>query len=274
MESEVPTEIVISSWKRRSTPGTMYTPSPHGKTARRTAAPDRHDIFTFHRFHCSRSSWTGAFICGCATSRRDFPITKFFSCRINGKDFKRRTVHPEPDIASGKGKSVNPFGIILIGRARIKGQNLTVSQNLSCICLREVLAGLPARHSPQAGVPASFPQNRLSPEGYSRRREGRVLYPKSAFRAAGRPQKPVTTGLPGTEAQYFPASPPTAPADLDGTASARQKRPPAHCRPNAEAGPWATSLCLRMRKTPRSARYGKNLPTPATPPHSDSPVQK
>ena len=28
------------------------------------------------------------------------------------KDFKRRTVHPEPDIASGKGKSVNPFGII------------------------------------------------------------------------------------------------------------------------------------------------------------------
>lgn len=132
MESEVPTEIVISSWKRRSTPGTMYTPSPHGKTARRTAAPDRHDLFTFHRFHCSRSSWTGAFICGCATSRRDFPITKFFSCRINGKDFKRRTVHPEPDIASGKGKSVNPFGIILIGRARIKGQNLTQRLPFAC----------------------------------------------------------------------------------------------------------------------------------------------
>ena len=36
----------------------------------------------------------------------------------------------------------------------------------SSICLREVLAGLPARHSPQAGVPASFPQNRLSPEDY------------------------------------------------------------------------------------------------------------
>ena len=71
-------------------------------------------------------------LCGCATSRRDFPITKFFSCRINGKDFKRRTVHPEPDIASGKGKSVNPFGIILIGRARIKGQNLTQRLPFAC----------------------------------------------------------------------------------------------------------------------------------------------
>lgn len=190
----MPTEIVISAWKRRSTPSTMYSPSPHGKTARRTAAPDRHDLFTFHRFHCSRSSWTGAFICGCATSRRDFPITKFFSCRINGKDFKRRTVHPEPDIASGKGKSVNPFGIILIGRARIKGQNLT--QRLP-FAWREVLAGLPARHSPQAGVPASFPQNRLSPEGYSRRREGRVLYPKSAFRAADRPPETRNNGPSG-----------------------------------------------------------------------------
>ena len=267
MESEVPTEIVISARERRSTPGTMYSPSPHGKTARRTAAPDRHDLFTFHRFHCSRSSWTGAFSYGCATSRRDFPITKFFSCRINGKDFKRRTVHPEPDIASGKGKSVDHPD-------RTGADQGPEPHAASSICLREVLAGLPERHSPQAGVPASFPQNRLSPEGYSRRRGGRVLYPKSAFREADRPQKPVTTGLPGTEAQYFPASPPTAPADLDGTASARQKRPPAHCRPNAEAGPWATSLCLRMRKTPRSARYGKNLPIPATPPHSGSPVQK
>lgn len=132
MEGEVPTEIVISARERRSTPGTMYSPSPHGKTARRTAAPDRHDLFTFHRFHCSRSSWTGAFSYGCATSRRDFPITKFFSCRINGKDFKRRTIHPEPDIASGKGKSVNPFGIILIGRARIKGQNLTQRLPFAC----------------------------------------------------------------------------------------------------------------------------------------------
>ena len=124
--------IVISARERRSTPGTMYSPSPHGKPPRRTAAPDRHDLFTFHRFHCSRSSWTGAFICGCATSRRDFPITKFFSCRINGKDFKRRTVHPEPDIASGKGKSVNPFGIILIGWSRIKGQNLTQRLPFAC----------------------------------------------------------------------------------------------------------------------------------------------
>ena len=132
MESEVPTEIVISARERRSTPGTMYSPSPHGKTARRTAAPDRHDLFTFHRFHCSRSSWMGAFSYGCATSRRDFPITKFFSCRINGKDFKRRTVHPEPDIASGKGNSVNPFGIILIGWSRIKGQNLTQRLPFAC----------------------------------------------------------------------------------------------------------------------------------------------
>ena len=108
MESEVPTEIVISARERRSTPGTMYSPSPHGKTARRTAAPDRHDLFTFHRFHCSRSSWTGAFSYGCATSRRDFPITKFFSCRINGKDFKHRTVHPEPDIADGRGSGPSP----------------------------------------------------------------------------------------------------------------------------------------------------------------------
>lgn len=45
MEGEVPTEIVISARERRSTPGTMYSPSPHGKTARRTAAPDRHDLF-------------------------------------------------------------------------------------------------------------------------------------------------------------------------------------------------------------------------------------
>ena len=60
------------------------------------------------------------------------PSRSFFSCNINGKDFKRRTVHPEPDIASGKGKSVNPFGIILIGRARIKGQNLTQRLPFAC----------------------------------------------------------------------------------------------------------------------------------------------
>ena len=175
MEGEVPTEIVISARERRSTPGTMYSPSPHGKTARRTAAPDRHDLFTFHRFHCSRSSWTGAFSYGCATSRRDFPITKFFSCRINGKDFKRRTVHPEPDIASGKGKSVNPFGSILIGRARIKGQNLT--QRLPFACGKS-LQDFPSGTHLKPGFRLRSRQNRLSPEGYSRRREGRVLYPK------------------------------------------------------------------------------------------------
>lgn len=124
MKSEEPPKIVISAQERRSTPGTVYSPllmqdrprTPHPNVIASSLSTDsiapvlhgRGLLFTVAQLPVGIS-----------------PSRSFFSCNINGKDFKRRTVHPEPDIASGKGKSVNPFGIILIGRARIKGQNLT-----------------------------------------------------------------------------------------------------------------------------------------------------
>ena len=133
MKSEEPPKIVISAQERRSTPGTVYSPLlmqdrppyslPHpnviaSSLSTDSVAPVLHGrglLFTVAQLPVGIS-----------------PSRSFFSCRINGKDFKRQTVHPEPDIASGKGKSVNPFGIILIGRARIKGQNLTQRLPFAC----------------------------------------------------------------------------------------------------------------------------------------------
>ena len=57
---------------------------------------------------------TAARLPGKAHHRQSAPSRELFPYGINGKHLKRRTADPEPDIAPGEGKSINPFGIILI----------------------------------------------------------------------------------------------------------------------------------------------------------------